>query len=318
MTPYQAHFFDWIRFGFAGEQELAFREALAMSEIAPEEAAIPLNLQSLITNRLERAVEACERLETGNGEFLEGFVSHWQGYWNRCTQALHLSGQHEEGLEFALEWRARFPNSSGASQAEAWSRAALGQLEEIRRTVEEWRTYGLSAVEPLWTLTDELRAHGHEEVALEILEGEVARFETDSAYIRPSGNNKAMVLHRLGRNQEAYALWGEEGYLTQENPPFWGVARLGYSAALAGDTSQARVAEEDLSSRPEPKNPYTLLERAKIAAALGDKDRAVQMLEQWAERAIVLNWVLILHRDFTIQSLLGDYPPFLELMRPKE
>jgi hypothetical protein len=126
-----------------------------------------------------------------------------------------------------------------------------------------------------------------------------------------------MVLHRLGRDQEAHRLWETGINLDRPDPWPWGVARIGFSAALTGDTAQAREMERLLMSLPEPQEAYTLFLQAKIAAALGEKDRAVRILTEWARKGTVLFWLNNLHRDFTFQSLLGDYPPFQELLRPK-
>jgi len=227
-----------------------------------------------------------------------------------------MAGQYQKELEIAREWGKRFPGSTYYPvQAEMKARIGLGQLDYLDAAVKEWRAD--ERLQAIWDLTDELRVHGYEEAARTLLEEEVRRFRTDSAYIGRF-NNQAMVLHRLGRDEEAHALWEEGINLDRPDPWPWGVARIGFSAAVSGDSAQAREMERLLLAVPGPREgDYTPFLQAKIAAALGEKDRAVRILEDWARGGTVLAWLNNLHRDFTFHTLLGNYPPFQELMRPK-
>lgn len=318
MTRYQRHYYDGIRLSAEGQQELAYREFLAMAEISPLHAASGLTEMALMTNHIETAIQAAGWLEKGNGEFYESFVDFWPGYWSMYSHALHHGGRYEKQLETSLEWRERFPASAYPPvQWEAYAKVGLGRLEDLDAIVADWRSARPPRLQAIWDLADELQVHGHGTKARAILEDEVRRFQTDSAYLGRF-NNQAMVLHRLGRDEEAHRLWEAGTNLDRPDPWPWGVARIGFSAALTGDTAQAREMERLLMSLPEPQDPYTPFLQAKIAAALGEKDRAVRILTEWARRGTVLFWLNNLHRDFTFQSLLGDYPPFHGLMRPKE
>lgn len=316
MTRYQRHHFDGIRLAGEGRLELAYPEFLAMAELGRLQAASALAEMALLTNRPRKSVEAAGWLDEGNGEFLEPYVAFWPGYWSFYTYALHMAGQYQKELEIAREWGKRFPGSTYYPvQAEMKARIGLGQLDFLDAAVKAWRAD--KRLQAIWDLTDELRVHGYEEAARTLLEEEVRRFRTDSAYIGRF-NNQAMVLHRLGQDEEAHALWEEGINLDRPDPWPWGVARIGFSAALSGDSVQAREMERLLLAVPGPREgDYTRFLQAKIAAALGEKDRAVRILEDWARGGTVLAWLNNLHRDFTFQSLLGNYPPFQELMRPK-
>jgi len=316
MTPYQRRYFDGIRLAGQGEMELAYREFVAMAEIGRLQAASSVAEMALLTNRPRASVEAAGWLDKGNGEFLEPYVAFWPGYWSFYTYSLHMAGQFEKEMEIAREWRDRFPNATYYPiQAETKALVGLGQLDALDAVVERWRRE--KRLQAVWDLSDELRVHGHVEAARTLLEDEVRRFETDSAYIGRS-NNQAMVLHRLDRDEEAHRLWESGIRLDRPDPWPWGVARIGFSAALTGDPAQAREMEALLLSIPGPREgDYTPFLQAKIAAALGEKDRAVAILSEWARRGSNMAWLNNLHRDFTFQSLLGDYPPFRELMRPK-
>ncbi|MGW8265573.1 MAG: BTAD domain-containing putative transcriptional regulator, partial [Longimicrobiales bacterium] len=316
MTRYQRHYFDGIRLAGEGNLELAYREFLAMAGIGHLQAASALAEMALLTNRPEKSVEAARWLDKGNGEFLEPYVAFWPGYWSFYTYALHMAGEYEKELEIAREWGRRFPGSTYYPvQAEMKARIGLGQLDHLDAAVEAWRAE--NRLQAIWDLADELRVHGHEEAARTLLEEEARRFQTDSAYIGRF-NNQAMVLHRLGRDREAHILWEKGINLDRPDPWPWGVARIGFSAALSGDSAQAREMERLLLSTPGPREgDYAPFLQAKIAAALGEKERAVDILAVWARRGANLAWLNNVHRDFTFQSLLADYPPFQELMRPK-
>lgn len=316
MTPYQRRYFDGIRLAGQGNLELAYREFVAMAEIGRLQAAASLAEMALLTNRPGASVEAAGWLDKGSGEFLEPYVAFWPGYWSFYTYSLHLAGQFEKELEIAREWKDRFPSATYYPvQAETKALVGLGRLEPLDAVVEGWRRE--KRLQAVWDLSDELRVHGHAEAARILLEEEVRRFETDSAYVGRS-NNQAMVLHRLGRDEEAHLLWESGIRLDRPDPWPWGVARIGFSAALSGDSAQARAMEALLLTIPGPREgDYTPFLQAKIAAALGEKDRAVAILSEWARRGSNLAWLNNLHRDFTLRSLLGDYPPFQELMRPK-
>jgi hypothetical protein len=99
------------------------------------------------------------------------------------------------------------------------------------------------------------------------------------------------------------------------------VARIGFSAAMTGDTAQAREMERLLLTL-QPDSPVDQVclpfLQAQITAALGEKDRAVRVLDAWGRSGMMLVWLNNRHGNFTLQSLLGDYPPIQELLRSKD
>ncbi len=91
--------------------------------------------------------------------------------------------------------------------------------------------------------------------------------------------------------------------------------RLGTLAARRGDTAAARRAESWLASL---EGPYLFgapeVWRARIAAVLGEHDRAVALLEAGLEEANFGRWV---HNDPDFLPL-HDHPGFRELIRPQD
>jgi hypothetical protein len=109
--------------------------------------------------------------------------------------------------------------------------------------------------------------------------------------------------------------------LTEEYPE--NITFLGYSglvAARSGNRGSALQVSDRLAALEDPylfgQNTYW---RACIAAALGERERAVDLLRQafaegeWYSR-VILHYYWNSQIDF---ESLQNYPPFQELMRPK-
>jgi hypothetical protein len=73
-----------------------------------------------------------------------------------------------------------------------------------------------------------------------------------------------------------------------------------------------RISEELRASR----YPGPLLQRARIAALLGDPEQAMTLLQQSFDLGAGWGRWPLLHSDIDFESL-HDYPPFQELLRPK-
>jgi hypothetical protein len=164
----------------------------------------------------------------------------------------------------------------------------------------------------VWPVSDELIAHGHAGAAETILEKEVLR----EADIVPGGvpvRDRAHLLHRLGRHSEALALWRQ---VAKEHPDsLEAIGSLGITAARVGNTAVALEMDGRLETWPDTlKRGRHTFWRAKIATALGDKERAVELLH----RVPTLKWAVYLeaHRDFDLRPLRG-YPPFEAFAKPK-
>jgi len=316
MTSRDRQEMDIIRLVADGDWEMAYQRGARLAEEWPLEMASGMGWVSFVTNRPGEGVRWAALLDKGDGQFLEPFVASWMGYWSHYTYVLHLVGDYRKELDIALEWRRRFPQATRYwTGAEAKARIGLGDLEGLDPIIDLYREQGW--LEPLVGLADEMRAHGHEEAARAFLEEEVARFETADAYLRSGGQNRAPVLYRLGRIEEAHALWDANVNVTREDPNVSSLARLGFSAALTGDTAQAREMEARLAGLPEYYDPDMEFHRAKVVAVLGEKDRAVDILRDWATSGKEQFWPSYLHSDYTLNSLLGDHPGFVELKRPK-
>ncbi|MCK4916154.1 MAG: hypothetical protein KAS89_08280, partial [Candidatus Eisenbacteria sp.] len=90
---------------------------------------------------------------------------------------------------------------------------------------------------------------------------------------------------------------------------------LGVLAARLGDHGEARATLEELRRLDDPylfgNNTYWA---ACIAAQLGERERAVELIRQALSQGFRVN--MRLHTDMDLEPLHG-YPPFEELRRPK-
>jgi tetratricopeptide (TPR) repeat protein len=322
MTPIQEQYLDGMRFYNAGEYERALQEARAGGEIAPILGAYSIGFLALRCNRLEESVRAFERWEKGDGEYREEFIATWGWpYFQWYATALHLLGRDEKALEIALEGRRRFPERESFEQLELWARIALGQLQfadssvEVSREEGDWLT--------VWKIANELSVHGFPGAARRIWEEEVQRFESDPWYVdtatsAPRPGPRAYVLHLLGRNEEAHALTEEA---LAANPDLPGVLGwVGLTAAVTGDSVQACEVERFFADMVDPP-PTGTLWQVWIAAALGEKERAVRLLRKAEREGRVTRGGfrfgdLDVHREPAYQRLRG-YPAFEEFMKPK-
>jgi tetratricopeptide (TPR) repeat protein len=320
MTPLEILYFDWLRLDPHEDSELALLKVREIAEIHPTAMAYNHGLDALNMNCLEEAASALERWEKPGGGFLDEYVAFHPLYFNVYAKVLHLLGRHQKELEVVMEAQRRFPSERYFRDGEMEARGALGDMEGLEPLIDRDRSGGVFLLFRIFTTTDELRAHGHPEEARAILEEEVSRFETNPHYsdpdtLRPARrpNNRAHVLHRLGREEEAHALWEEVFSYAPSNAEVMGL--LGVTAAHTGDTAQAREMLDRVSRISDPHALARAAQyRAWIATALGEYDQAVQFLRELPP----LNGSrgLYLHRDINLEPLRDD-PAFVEFMRSK-
>lgn len=161
---------------------------------------------------------------------------------------------------------------------------------------------------------EELRAHGHADAALSILDRAIqwyrARPPEEAHKLR---EGLASTLYDAHRWEEARTLYETLARESPEDMDLQGT--LGLLAARQGDREKAIKISEWLLNL---KKPYLLggptYTRACIAAVLGERDQAAALLRDSFLQGVRMN--VSLHTDPDFESL-WDYPPFQELMKPK-
>lgn len=240
-------------------------------------------------------------------------------YYANQAEALHLLGEHERELAVTRKGMATRPASMHLRIVEVQALAAMGRLSEVDRVVGEAlglapAPFSHSQVMVLGAL--ELRAHGHHDAARKL-----ASRLVDWLNAQPPENAKR---HGVGAALSRALLLAERweevkphfDALVKEDPSHVLVlGTVGVLAARRGEKSEARRVSETLRllERPHLHGEQTLA-RAKIAAQLGEKDRAVELLRDAFAEGVW--WEQSLHADLDLEPLRG-YPPYEELIRPK-
>jgi tetratricopeptide (TPR) repeat protein len=239
-------------------------------------------------------------------------VSPW---WHHVlSSAYHMLGEHELELEAAripVQW---YPDLLRLRAQEVIAAAALGDLDEVERIVEESQAVrpadDFCAGDVVLMAARELRAHGHhgESLALASLAVNWCRgrgvLEDQAVTMRAF---LARALYQAERWDESRELFRELAAENPGNAEYHGY--LGAIAARAGDATEAMAISDAL-----PADVQSIFWRARIAALLGDEERAMTLLRQAFAQGSKFN--LSVHRDMDLESL-RDYPPFQELLRPK-
>jgi tetratricopeptide (TPR) repeat protein len=182
-----------------------------------------------------------------------------------------------------------------------------------------------------------LRAHGYPESAHDVLRSATEWYRHGLAQPPGQGDVRyglARCLYLAGQWSEARELFaGLLSEVPNSGAPWHGVGTasdldyLGFLGVIAAREVHREDAL-DFSQRLEAiKRPYLFgyptLWRAKIAAVLGERERAVELLREAISQGLMpldpaqgLGYAMLLHRDIDFESM-HDYPPFRELLRPK-
>jgi len=270
---------------------------------------------AIYANRPRETLEASARIDPARG-----WIRGWVYYWDNLTKAYHMLGDHERELQEARRGRRQYPESQQALRHELRALAALGRVDEVHALLEESR--GLPGtryryVEHSRRAVAELRVHGYRGAADEIIERALdwlrARLPDEGA-TSALRRRLAITLYLAERWQEAGEVFDS---LAAEFPEDIGYT-MGYPGVVAarlGDRETALRYDSALAALDTPfLNGTNTYWRARVAAVLGDRDRAVELLR--AAYAEGYKHDIHVHRNMDFESLY-DYASFLELLRPK-
>ncbi|OLD96003.1 MAG: hypothetical protein AUG79_03810 [Gemmatimonadetes bacterium 13_1_20CM_4_69_16] len=314
LTDYDRDWLDYLRAQFDGDHERALRAIRRAAEIAPgSKAAYNVAYVALQTNRPREALHALQTLDPERGP-----MRGWFPYWDQLTDAWHREGDHAQELQAARRARQLFPDRLKAVEFEAEALAAMGRVSDLGALLDPLDTLGARDVRPGTVLTnvaDELRTHGQFEQARRIADRAVHWFQRrPSPEAATEGHRAAYAgaLDAAGRWREAEAIVRalDHDFPARGSYRGW----LGVLAARRGDRPEAARISQWLASRRQPYQ-YGLptLQRARIAALLGDRDRTVTLLQQAFDEGLAVPR----HMDWNFESVFG-YLPFQNLMKPRD
>jgi tetratricopeptide (TPR) repeat protein len=296
----------WMTAMQRGDLMEGYRTSRRITDVMPDGMAHANHINaSNWVNRPAEAVRVARQLDPERGE-LRG----WASYWMHLTTAHHLLGQHRQELRTARRGRALIGSGHEILiEREASALAALGRTRALSDFLamqedEVARPAGLVRLAGL-----ELLAHGAAADGRAML-----RQSLDMALVREETPLFLAQAYILTEQYEAAEPLLRQ--LAEQFPGSW-IAHgwIGVLAARRGDAEEARAMDAWLA---ELDRPYVFGQathmRARIAALLGERDRAVALLEQ-AFREGYGEWpILHIEPDF---ATLRTYPPFRELVRPR-
>ena len=233
--------------------------------------------------------------------------------------SLHLLGRYENELEQARRGREQFAEDADIRGSEVSALAALGRVDEVDRVLQEIAAAQLrnwTPGEAMLFAAAELRAHGHREESMQLANRAVAWYRSRLA--------KEAVPESWQRSLAEALFWAEQWRDSQAlyeklvaggSPEVKDLGMIGVTAARAGDRATAlRVAGELEHLDRKWLFGEQTWHRAGIAASLGEKEQAVELLrEAFAQGQ---PYGAYLHRSLALEPL-WDYPPFQDLLRPK-
>ena len=324
LSDYRRHWLDYLQAQLDGDRERALRAIRQAKEIAPgSKAAYNVGYVCQLTNRPQEAIDALATLDPERGP-----MRGWYPYWLVLTDALHRLGEHKRELSAARRARQLYPDRSEALQLEANALIGLGRLDEIDGLLEEAAalTGGRSA-EPIsaeagqatpgslmLAIARELRAHDYPDAAQEMYAQAVSWHENrpaDEQATRESREALASALRGAGRAQDYYRIVEELAAEFPTDPILR--ASLGRVAATRGDRDEALEISGWLETVDLPYARGSLhFERARIAAALGDAQEAVELLRT----AVAEGKGIPRHIGWDFRSF-RDYPPLKRLLEPQ-
>jgi tRNA A-37 threonylcarbamoyl transferase component Bud32/TolB-like protein len=327
LAPYDQATLDYFQSGWTRDDwDGAHRAAMRMEELAPMagHAHWAVALSALSLNRPREALRAMRRIDPERG-----WGRTWPWIYLFHVNIQHQLGDYDAEAVAALKDRERNPSHRAAIVHQIRPLAATGRINEIEPLIREAIDQPSDTLDPWPHVNDpgevmrdaalELREHGHPDQAHRLFERAIAWYRQQPpafARSRVQRLGLAVVTYHAGLLEEAESLARPLDTGAADSTSV--ITLLGVIAAGRGDTATAQAMDRRLARDRVryARSGSPPLGRARIAAASGDRARAVQVLRTSLARGHWYTW-LDLHAVSEFESLRG-YAPFDELVRPKE
>jgi serine/threonine protein kinase/tetratricopeptide (TPR) repeat protein len=307
---------DWLQGLLHGDLETQLRSDRQFVSIQTTWAWNYNNaLDATRNNYPQEAIDLLARLNP----YDESYKDFSPNYWGVLTTAHDMLGNHKQELKEARRARQQFPERLSMLSNEVRALAALGRAKDLDKLFEESETLppqsGNSPGNIMLRAGRELRAHGFKEDSIRVLDQALRWFESRPSEEKASVGNRydqARTFYILGKWDETKELFnGLQGDVPDD------INYLGYLGAVAVQLGDKEGALRISKQLEEDKRPYLFGNptywRARIAALLGDKEGAMNLLRQAIKQGYRYDSI---HPTEDFESL-ADYPPYIQLMKPK-
>jgi tetratricopeptide (TPR) repeat protein len=306
------YFTEWL----AGDRAAALRTLGRVAKLVPgSEVLAQLGRDAMLCNHPHHAVEVLERVDPERG-----WIPSWTPYWQRLTEAYHMTGDHERELDAGRRGRRQHPEAMGPLLYEARAHAALGDADAVSRIGDEAVALAadrfMSAGEVLFTAARELRSHDRHAAGIDMLHRAIDWQREWCAAGTPTASNR-LALARMHYEAEQWPEAAERlARLRRERPEDTDVlGAAGTLAARAGDEAAARGALAALRAKTGRFHYGNhLLWAARIASVQGDTGDALSLLRGAFARGAGHD--VALHTDIDLSRLSAD-ERYRELLRPR-
>jgi tetratricopeptide (TPR) repeat protein/TolB-like protein len=337
LTTVERHGAEYLVARARGDLEAAQAAAGRAATLAPFSVwAFHEAVAALGRNRADEAAALLVRVDPETGP-----LRHWSPYWTVLAETHHVRGEHDRELEVARRARTLFPTRIDMVGLEVRALAGLGRAADVHLRLD--RSLALEGSSPdatapvtlMLTAGRELRAHGS-------ADGAARAFERALEWLgrRPEEERLSLggiefagrVLYLAGRYDDAMSVYrsllptrllvgfadvqarGDTMRFASSRPPAardpFTLTLLSYrgaAAARAGEQAeQVTVNRVDrlLANLDDPYFRRQIVHaRARVAAAGGERDRAIQLLR---EAIAVGLFPADLHADPDFDSLLDS------------
>ncbi len=308
--------FEWGRGMRRGDLAEETRAVEQLYRLHPNLFGYHAGFTALRANRLDDALERMLAHDIDTRCF-----RNWVRWWEQTTEVYHQLGRYDEELALARRGLGRFPNHREIFDAELRALVGLGQLGAVDSLLEkiadlpvhEWYSLGLQ----LARTALELEAHEHHAEYEATMVQALGWFASQPASEMREDRGRAFFYAQRWIDADtlfaALIADAPDNVDYRDYVDYRGIR--GVALAHLGRREEVLEVDNWLQEldRPYLRGSKTRW-RAAIAAALGDRDRAVRLLQQAIREGVTHRiWQ---HRDPEWEPL-RDYPPSQELMRPK-
>ncbi len=319
LTLFEQNYLDWYMSRLNGNYTEALQYLHQAEKQAPNNIYVNylIGLEALRDNNPQETVNIYTKKEPS--EYIYDHEARaWQ--FEVLAKARHMLGNYQLELEEIRRAQENYPDRLELRVDEVRALAALGRIQEVRGVIEDSLNLKLRTGTPggvMLEAAQELRAHGYLDEGQEIA-NRAADWYKNRTLDDPESDiyrsDLALALYIAEQWEKSKALFTELDEKNPDNVEYKGF--LGRLAAREGDREGALKISEEFQ---EIKRPYLFgyhtYCRACIASLLGEREQAVELLRE----AFVQGYAhgVYLHRDMDLEAL-REYPPFQELLWPKE